>query len=240
MTAQTPAERRNPKNEDSRMIITDTTTPEAGDTISRALQRAYLAGFNAAGEGYNGEYPFSDSGRCPSSDEDWITGRDMVIEKLIAAIPSPQNGESLLSEMDAPNPSDDVAHPDDYAVARFAALMKAKLAAKRAEGRGGWNGPDCNADILSSMLRAHVEKGDPLDVGNFAMMLHQRGERITATPAQSEPVGGYMGAMAVLHQGMRELAQKPATPAPVSAGVELDKLRDRTPPPASAVEGGGK
>ena len=82
------------KGEDCSMN-TETTTPE-GDAISRALQRAYLAGFNAAGEGYNGEYPFSDSGRCPSSDEDWITGRDMVIEKLIAALPSPQNGESEL------------------------------------------------------------------------------------------------------------------------------------------------
>ena len=82
------------KGEDCSMN-TETTTPE-GDAISRALQRAYLAGFNTAGEGYNGEYPFSDSGRCPSSDEDWITGRDMVIEKLIAALPSPQNGESEL------------------------------------------------------------------------------------------------------------------------------------------------
>ena len=45
-----------------------------------------------------------------------------------------------------------------------------------------------------------------------------------AAPAPSEPVGGYMGAMAVLHQGMRELAQKTATPAPVSAGVDLDGL----------------
>lgn len=70
------------------------------------------------------------------------------------------------------------AHPDDLAVDRFAAAMKAKLAQKRAEGRGGWDGPLCDADILSRMLREHVEKGDPVDVGNFAMMLHQRGEQI--------------------------------------------------------------
>jgi hypothetical protein len=69
-------------------------------------------------------------------------------------------------------------HSDDAAVDRFAAAMKAKLAKKREEGRGGWDGPDCSAKILSDLLRAHVDKGDPLDLGNLAMMLHQRGERI--------------------------------------------------------------
>ncbi|HUD91217.1 hypothetical protein [Sphingobium sp.] len=75
---------------------------------------------------------------------------------------------------------------DDVAVDRFAAAMKAKLAKKRAEGRGGWHDrQDCPAERLSAMLRAHVDKGDPLDVGNFAMMLHQRGDSITppTTPA---------------------------------------------------------
>ncbi|MBN8293235.1 hypothetical protein JI664_14770 [Rhodobacter sp. NTK016B] len=70
------------------------------------------------------------------------------------------------------------AHPDDAAVDRFAIAMKAKLAKKRADGRGGWEGPDCTAAFLSQLLREHVEKGDPVDVGNFAMMLHQRDERI--------------------------------------------------------------
>jgi|GEM_PF-3859138 len=71
-------------------------------------------------------------------------------------------------------------HPDDLAVDAFAAAMKAKLARKRAQGYGGWDSPtDCTEAELSNLLRDHVEKGDPLDVGNFAMMLHQRGERIT-------------------------------------------------------------
>lgn len=79
------------------------------------------------------------------------------------------------------------AHPDDVAVDRFAAVMKAKLAEKRAEGRGGWDDPSqCSVEYLSALLRSHVDKGDPLDVGNFAMMIHQRGERIA--PAQAEPV----------------------------------------------------
>ncbi|HAU75598.1 MAG TPA: hypothetical protein DCW88_08700 [Agrobacterium sp.] len=57
--------------------------------------------------------------------------------------------------------------------------MKAKLAKKRGEGRGGWEDKDdCSQLFLTSLLREHVEKGDPVDVGNLAMMLHQRGESI--------------------------------------------------------------
>lgn len=79
-------------------------------------------------------------------------------------------------------PRDDTQHPDDAAVDRFAAAMKAKLADARAKGRGGWDGPECNADTLSRMLRAHVDKGDPRDVANFCMFLHQRGEGIAPAP----------------------------------------------------------
>lgn len=72
-------------------------------------------------------------------------------------------------------------HPDDLAVDRFAVAMKAKLAAARAKGRGGWEDKtDCTQQILSDMLRAHVEKGDPRDVANFSMFLHERGEAISA------------------------------------------------------------
>lgn len=67
-------------------------------------------------------------------------------------------------------------HPDDGAVDRFAAAMKAKLAKKRDDGRGGWDNPDeCSIAFLSELLRDHVAKGDPVDVANFAMMIHQRG-----------------------------------------------------------------
>lgn len=80
---------------------------------------------------------------------------------------------------------------DDIAVDRFAYAMKAKLAKKRAEGRGGWDRKipapgidgrgfyyECPNSFLSTKLREHVDKGDPVDVANFAMMIHQRGERI--------------------------------------------------------------
>lgn len=69
------------------------------------------------------------------------------------------------------------AHPDDVAVDRFAAALKAKLAQKRAEGFGGWEDKEaCSNGHLSQLLVEHVHKGDPVDIGNLAMMLHQRGE----------------------------------------------------------------
>jgi hypothetical protein len=74
-------------------------------------------------------------------------------------------------------------HPDNTAVDAFAVAMKAKLAEARAKGRGGWQDKDnCPQQRLSDMLRAHVEKGDPRDVANFCMFLHQRGEAILPVP----------------------------------------------------------
>lgn len=76
-------------------------------------------------------------------------------------------------------------HADDIAVDQFAAAMKAKLAKGRAKGRDGWHDKSqCTAGDLSKLLRGHVDKGDPVDVGNFAMMLYQRGEAIV--PAEDD------------------------------------------------------
>ncbi|WP_340571708.1 hypothetical protein [Stenotrophomonas sp. G106K1] len=87
-------------------------------------------------------------------------------------------------------------HPDDLAVDAFAAAMKAKMAEARAKGRGGWEDPaQCSADDLSRMLREHVEKGDPRDVANFCMMLHQRGEAIAARQTVGQEAGRIQGDM---------------------------------------------
>lgn len=71
-------------------------------------------------------------------------------------------------------------HPDDAAVDRFAAAMKAKLAAAREKGRGGWDDPEaCSVEFLADLLVGHIgKKGNPgnfEDIANLAMMLHQRG-----------------------------------------------------------------
>ena len=68
-------------------------------------------------------------------------------------------------------------HIDDRAVDNIAKAMKQKLANQRAKGYAGWN-DDCSQERLSEMLRAHVEKGDPIDVANFCAFLLYRGEGI--------------------------------------------------------------
>jgi hypothetical protein len=58
---------------------------------------------------------------------------------------------------------------DDQAVSIFATAMRDKMAKSQAKGRGGWQ--SCTVDDLWKMLRSHVEKGDPVDVANLAMMI---------------------------------------------------------------------
>lgn len=64
---------------------------------------------------------------------------------------------------------------DNKAVDRFATAMKRKMAASRKKGRSGWDDPkQCPPERLAQMLIDHLAKGDPVDVGNFAMMLFNR------------------------------------------------------------------
>ena len=86
--------------------------------------------------------------------------------------------DELKQKLISPDPYEDTAHFDDHSVNRFAAVMKGKLASKRLQGRGGWQAPEVPNGYLSRLLREHVDKGDPVDVANLAMMIHQRGERI--------------------------------------------------------------
>lgn len=109
--------------------------------------------------------------------------RDWVVRDLAPATVAAISMDDINALYDRLNPGgarEASAHVDDMAVDRFAAVMKAKLAKKRGDGRGGWQGAYCTQESLSVMLREHVEKGDPVDVANFAMMLHQRGESILA------------------------------------------------------------
>jgi len=70
-------------------------------------------------------------------------------------------------------------HPDDIAVDNFAAVMREKMKFSRAKGRAHWEDPSkCTPEFLSHLLREHLEKGDPVDVANFCMMLWNRGHMI--------------------------------------------------------------
>lgn len=54
------------------------------DELKKVIQAAYLAGFNASGEGYNGEYPFQDNGKPPEQDAAWLKDRDNYINQATA------------------------------------------------------------------------------------------------------------------------------------------------------------
>ena len=72
---------------------------------------------------------------------------------------------------------------DDIAVDGFAAVMKAKMAASRGKGRFGWQ--TASSAHLTYLLVEHLEKGDPVDVANFAMMLHQNGQSVDKIVVQA-------------------------------------------------------
>lgn len=57
----------------------------------------------------------------------------------------------------------------DELVDQFAAAMKAKLRRAGVEkGRSGWDDPKWTPEEIKAALLAHVDKGDPVDVANFA------------------------------------------------------------------------
>lgn len=120
-------------------------------------------------------------------------------------------------------PGDEAAF-DDAAVDAFATAMKAKLAAARAKGRGGWQDKaQCTQQQLSDMLRDHVVKGDPRDVANFCMMLHQRGEAI----ARPEPLEYHVRAIKGLqrwHANVIAHASKDADELALAVGQTLQSL----------------
>lgn len=88
-------------------------------------------------------------------------------------------------------------HPDNLAVDRFSLAMKRKLAAKRGQGYRGWDDKNaCPPGRLQQLLIDHLAKGDPVDVGNFAMMLFSREEQ--TQPAHPET--GTCGHAALLEE----------------------------------------
>lgn len=92
------------------------------------------------------------------------------------------------------NPDEGFNLTDEVALRIFSAQMIAKLRKKAAHGRGGWQ--TCSQEVLTKMLREHVEKGDPVDVANFCMMLSALGMSIG--PAEQQEAQGPMAKMADL------------------------------------------
>lgn len=64
---------------------------------------------------------------------------------------------------------------DETGLHRFARAMSWKLEKARNSGRAGWDSPlQVGTDELAQMLVQEVAKGDPVDIANFCMFLHQR------------------------------------------------------------------
>jgi hypothetical protein len=58
-------------------------------TKDEELEAAYLAGFNASGEGYNGEYPFEHKGKNCTDDPIWCKDRDNELAAIKQARSAP-------------------------------------------------------------------------------------------------------------------------------------------------------
>ncbi len=62
------------------------------EAMKQALEAAYLAGFNASGEGYNGEYPFGDKMQDPAENRVWKKDRDNYVSQAIADLEKQEHG----------------------------------------------------------------------------------------------------------------------------------------------------
>ncbi|MFT4149220.1 MAG: hypothetical protein QM656_03410 [Paracoccaceae bacterium] len=82
---------------------------------------------------------------------------------------------------------------DDHAVDAFAMSMKAKMAAGRAKGRGGWRDPArCSIASLEAMFCDHLGKTNPgnyVDLAIIAMMIHLRQQWGGVAPAAPSASG---------------------------------------------------
>lgn len=103
-----------------------------------------------------------------------VAAAQSLLARYYAAHLQTETVQRIIAEAD--RAAREAAHPDDLAVDRLAVAMKAKLEEKRLQGYEGWDKPDrTSVEFLADALVEHVEKGDPVDVANFAMMLRERG-----------------------------------------------------------------
>lgn len=64
---------------------------------------------------------------------------------------------------------------DEAALGSFVKKMSLKLEKSRRKGRAGWENPEeVSPEELAKQLVEQVAKGDPVDIANYCMFLHQR------------------------------------------------------------------
>ena len=87
--------------------------------------------------------------------------------------------------LDTPNPPELWA--DGYMVSITSNAMTSKLRTAREKGRGGWWNPgECSTEMLKEMLVEHIEKGDMIDVMNFAGMIFVREQHEACTAKEGK------------------------------------------------------
>lgn len=95
-------------------------------------------------------------------------------------------GSSAVTDVTDANPLTSAAAFDDAALDGFNRVLKAKMAVGRAQGRAGWW--SAQRGDLSTMLRSHVDKGDPIDIGLLAMMHWYMDEAVASAPTQPDAI----------------------------------------------------
>lgn len=145
------------------------TVPQARSAIAAALEDSKATSSSTSASGAVSQLTFPSGSQMHA----WL---EVLSEQAVAA--KADDGKILRDLADflmhgidcRPRP-----HADDIAVDAFAAAMKSKMAKQRAKGYGGWEKIAAVTDkSLADRLMEHTKKGDPVDVANFAMMLHQR------------------------------------------------------------------
>lgn len=93
----------------------------------------------------------------------------------------PKNLEGLLYDLrayaqEASQSKSEESMIDCAAVLQSALGMVEKMRISSEKGRGGWHDPQrCSLESLTRMFLDHIQKGDMIDVMNFAMMVWSRG-----------------------------------------------------------------
>jgi len=149
------------------------------------LARAAVEKFNRVSEraGFPDRIVSSDPLDAPRTKERTMTDYSDVPAKT----DDPAIAQTIVASAKATKISDlQDTEADNVGLARFASAMKAKLSRKRLEGRRGWNDPtECTVDWLWRLLCEHVDKGDPVDIANLAMMIWNRQHPYVDGPAET-------------------------------------------------------
>ncbi len=155
--------------------------------------------------------------------QDFVESRRMEFERNGTVLYAQSGGMATMPLYTAPQPiaAPVDVHADDIAVDAFATAMKAKMATQRAKGYDGWDNEKlCTDEFLAEELMRHTQKGDPVDVANFAMMLHQRHNGDTYIVGDVLKIATLDFAKRVASAFLPEQATAPLTDAQIDAKLD--------------------